>query len=69
MASVHSLLSRVARLELRSRKPLSPIEIAYVSHDAFEEKVQADILAGKLDRLEMPLVLAALRRWQSGRQR
>lgn len=64
MASVQSLLSRVARLEVRSRQPRSPIEIAYGSHDAFEDKVQADILAGKLDKVEMPLVLAALRRWQ-----
>ena len=67
MASVHSLTSRIARLEARRKKTRSPIETAYGSHEAFEEKVQADILAGKLDTLEMPMVLAALRRWQSDR--
>lgn len=68
MASVHSLRSRVARLEIQRKKTRSPIETAYGSYDAFEDKVQADILAGKLDTVEMPMVLAALRRWQSDRQ-
>jgi hypothetical protein len=69
MASVHSLLSRVVRLEVRSRQPRSLIEIAYGSHNAFEDRVQVDILAGTLDTIDMPMVLAALRRWQSVRHK
>jgi hypothetical protein len=68
MASVRSLLARVVRLETRGKTPRSPIAIAYGSYDAFEVKVQSDIDAGKLDSVEMPIVLAALRRWQSERQ-
>jgi outer membrane murein-binding lipoprotein Lpp len=68
MASVHSLLSRVARLEMQRRKTRSPIQTAYGSYDAFEDKVKADVQAGKLDTVEMPMVLAALRRWQFERQ-
>ena len=67
MASVHSLLSRVARLELQRKKTQSPIELAYGNYDAFEQKVRMDIMASKLDAVEMPLVLAALRRWQRER--
>lgn len=67
MISVYSLLSRVSRLEVRSQAPRLLLETAYGSVDAFEDKVHSDISAGKLDMVEMPMVLAALRRWQSDR--
>lgn len=63
MSGVRSLLTRVARLEAQRATPRSPIEVAYGSMDAFAEQVQAEIDAGKLDRADMPVVLAALRRW------
>jgi hypothetical protein len=68
MASVHSLLSRVARLEIQRNKTRSPVETAYGTYDAFEAKVQVDILAGKLDTVEMPMVLRSLRRWYAERK-
>jgi hypothetical protein len=65
MASVRSLLARVVRLETQYKKPRSPIEIAYGSFDIFVGRVQADIVQGKLDTVEMPLVLRSLRRWHT----
>ena len=35
--------------------------------DAFADKVQFDMASGKLDPGDMPLVLAALRRWHRDR--
>ncbi|MBP6013150.1 MAG: hypothetical protein KBA31_13065 [Alphaproteobacteria bacterium] len=50
------------RLETRVTSR-SPIEIAYGSLDAFVEKVQGDIDAGTLDRIDMPIILNCIRRW------
>ena len=35
--------------------------------DAFEDRVQSDVAAGKLDSHDMPMVLAALYRWHKDR--
>ncbi|WP_413875197.1 hypothetical protein [Albidovulum sp.] len=63
MTSVRGMLQRVARLEAARAAPKSPIEIAYGSMDAFAEQVEAEIGEGVLDNVDMPVVLAALRRW------
>ena len=60
MTSVRSLLTRVAKLEAARVAPRSPFEVAFVSFGAFEEKVQSDIDAGKLDG---PLLLGAITKW------
>lgn len=65
MASVRSLLARVQRLEAARAAPRSPIEVAYGSMDAFAEQVQAGIDAGTLDRVDMPVVITALRKWHT----
>jgi hypothetical protein len=64
MASVGSMLSRVRRLEGARAAPVSPFAQVYGSIEAFEAEVQADINAGKLDRVDMPIILACLRRWE-----
>ena len=67
MTSVRSLLTRVAKLEAARVTPRSPFEVAYGSFGAFEEKVNADIDAGKLDGVDAPLVLNAVRNWHRDR--
>jgi hypothetical protein len=61
------MLARVQKLEAARVTPKSPFEVAYGSMDAFADKVNADIGAGKLDSRDMPLVLAALHRWHKDR--
>lgn len=63
MTSVRSLLTRVAKLEAARVTPKSPFEVAYGSFGAFEEKVTADIDAGKLDGVDGPLLLGAITKW------
>jgi hypothetical protein len=63
MTSVRSLLARVARLEAARVTPRSPFEVAYGSLGAFEEKMQSDIDAGKLDSTDGPLLLGAIAKW------
>ena len=63
MTSVRSLLTRVAKLEAARVAPKSPFEVAFGSFGAFEEKMQSDIDAGKLDSTDAPLVLNAVRNW------
>jgi hypothetical protein len=60
-------LTRVAKLEAARVAPKSPFEVAYGSMDAFADKVNADIGAGKLDSWDMPVVLAVLHRWHKDR--
>ena len=62
MPGVRGLLKRMRRLETRVASR-SPIEIAYGSLDAFVVDVQADIDAGKLDRIDMPIILNCICRW------
>ncbi|MQB43027.1 hypothetical protein DXT94_13900 [Rhizobium sp. ICMP 5592] len=64
MASVGSMLSRVRRLETARATPVSPFAKAYGSFEAFESEVQADIDTGNLDRMDMPIILTCLRRWE-----
>ena len=63
MSSVRALLARVAKLEQARVAPRSPVEVAYGSYDAFADSVNADIGAGKLDSVDGPLLLNAIRRW------
>lgn len=63
MTSVRALLTRVAKLEAARVAPQSPFEAAFGSLDAFGERVNADIGAGKLDRLDGPLLLQAVLKW------
>ena len=67
MANVQSLLRRVQRLERARETPQSPFEVAFGSLDAFTDKVNADIAAGKLDRVDGPLLLQAVRKWHRDR--
>jgi hypothetical protein len=61
--SVRSLLARVQRLEQARRAPRSPFEQAFGTLEAWEADVQAGIDAGTLDRIDMPVVIACVRRW------
>ena len=63
MSSVRALLTRVAKLEAARMTPRSPFELAFGSLDAFADKVSADVAAGKLDRVDGPLLLNAVRKW------
>ncbi len=63
MSGVRSMLARVAKLEAARIAPRSPFEVAFGSMDAFDDKVQADVAAGKLDGTDIAGVLAALHRW------
>lgn len=65
MPDVRSMLARVQRLERARTAPRSLVELAYGSLDNFEENVQAQSDAGTLDRTEMPIILACIRRWHS----
>jgi hypothetical protein len=57
------MLARVAKLEAARVAPRSPFEVAYGSMDAFADKVQLDVAAGKLDGIDMAGVVASLHRW------
>ena len=63
MSNVRSLLTRVAKLEAARVTPKSPFEVAFGSLDAFADKVNADVDARKLDRVDGPLLLQAVRKW------
>ena len=63
MSNVRSLLTRVAKLEAARVTPKSPFEVAYGSLDAFADKVNAEVAAGKLDRTDGPLLLQAVLKW------
>lgn len=63
MSNVRSLLTRVAKLEAARVTPRSPFEVAYGSLDAFADKVKADIAAGKLDRVDGPMLLQSVLKW------
>ena len=67
MSNVRALLTRVAKLEAARVTPKSPFEVAYVSLDAFADKVNADIGAEKLDRVDGPMLLQAVRKWHRDR--
>lgn len=59
MASVQALLKRVRRLEAARTATPSPIVQLYGSVDGFADGAEG------LDRVDFPLVLAALRRWEA----
>jgi hypothetical protein len=61
MSHVRSLLARVARLEREAIRP-SPFQLIFGS--ALEAEVQKQIDAGQLCHLDMPVVLASIRRWE-----
>ena len=63
MSNVRALLTRVAKLEAARVTPKSPFEVAFGSLDAFADKVNADIGAGKLDKVDGPLLLNAVLKW------
>ena len=60
--SVQAMLARVQRLE-QARSPISPFIADYGSLDAFEAECRAGIADGTYDRFDMPVVIAAIRRW------
>ncbi|SMF85655.1 hypothetical protein SAMN06265365_1702 [Tistlia consotensis] len=65
MSAARSLLSRVRRLEAARTAPRSAFEHAFGSLEAFTSEVQAGIDAGTFDRIDMPMVLNAIRRWHT----
>ena len=67
MTSARSLLTRVAKLEAARVTPKSPFEVSYGSLDAFADKVNADIAASKLDRVDGPMLLQAVLKWHRDR--
>lgn len=62
-ALAQALLALIPDAEAAVVLPRSPIEVAYGLMNAFADKVQVDVAAGKLDSRDMPPVLAALHRW------
>ncbi len=67
MSNVRALLTRVAKLEAARVTPKSPFEVAFDSLDAFADKVNADVDARKLDRVDGPLLLQAVVKWHRDR--
>ena len=67
MANVLCTLRRVQRLEQARVTRRSPFEVAYGRMDAFADKVQVDVAAGKLDSKDITMVLPALHRWHRDR--
>lgn len=67
MSNVRALLTRVAKLEAARVTPRSPFEVSYGSLNAFADKVNADIDAGKLDKVDGPLLLNAVLKWHRDR--
>lgn len=63
MSNVRALLIRVAKLEAARVTPKSPFEVAFGSLDAVAATVKADVAAGKLDRMDGPLLLQAVLKW------
>lgn len=63
MANVRSLLTRAASSFATRVTPKSPVESVYGSLEAFADKVNADIGAGKLDKVEGPMLLQAVLKW------
>lgn len=66
MASFRGYHKRVRRLE-RISSPRSPIEVAYESLESFMTETQAEIDAGRLDRIDGPIILNCIRRWHNDR--
>ena len=64
MSQVRALLERVRRLEHRRGGP-SVIEIWFGSLSEFETQTQKQIDAGRLCGVDMPVVVAILRRWHA----
>jgi hypothetical protein len=69
MSDVRTLLRRVQRLEQRLRPPKSPIEITYGSFSVFEDGCRAKIKEGRLDPIDVPIILRALKSWTTSRRR
>lgn len=65
MTELRSLMKRVQRLEAGRALPRSPFVVMHGSFDAFAALVQEQIDAGQLDGIDMPIVLASLRRWET----
>lgn len=65
MVSARALISRVAKLEAARQAPQSPFEAVYGSLAAFEADTQQGIAEGRLDAVDMPIVIACIRRWHS----
>ena len=63
MSNVRALLTRVAKLEAARVTPKSPFEVAYGRLGALEDRVTADVAAGKLDKVDGPLLLQAVLKW------
>ena len=63
--SVRAMLARVRRLEQARRAPRSPFEVAHGSLETWETEAQAGIDAGMLDEIDMPVVIACVKRWHS----
>ena len=58
------MLARVQRLE-QSRSPTSAFELAFGSLADWEDECQSGIDDGQLDSRDMPVVVAAIRRWHN----
>ena len=67
MSNVRALLTRVAKLEAARVTPKSPFEVAFGSLDAFADKLNADIGASKLDKVDGPMLLQAVLKWHRDR--
>lgn len=65
MVAVRALSRRVARLERAGKPRPSPIVRWYGTFDAFVEQTYAEIVAGKLCREDMIIIVEVLRKWES----
>ena len=64
MASTRALLSQLKQLKAARQPRPSPIVALYGSFDAFADKCMAEVHDGKLCPVDMPVVIACLRRWE-----
>lgn len=56
------MLARVQRLE-QARRPASPFVLWFGTLDAWEAEAREGVSAGRLDQRDVPVVIAAVRRW------
>lgn len=67
MAGVRSMLARVKRIEAARAPVLSPIALAFGSFETHAAFADQQVAAGVLDRLDFPVVVHCLRRWEADR--
>lgn len=63
MTTVRAMLNRVQKLETAKVSPVLAMVGGADGWAAIEAEVEAGLACGRYDRLDMPVVMACLRRW------